>query len=372
MSAARLGGPIRYTREGRGVFHLPVARPWTWAVTHHDADILCFTEVGNEGRPHAVHLPEALLGCWVALYATREYNAAGAEWLRTARGLEAPAGDVLPAGCYVAVGRLAEVSTVGNDLARATAPGSWWWPPVAPCRGTVAWWLEEVQVFEPLEAAPAPALSLVDAELLPELRERARLARDGVWRPEVYPVPATLPVDIPVREEPPAPQRPPAHPRPVVDDMPVPPMLHVEQLGLFGDVGSVKSPAPAATPAPEARTKCRDERQRHSLPTCNEPWLISEAGIRGDWALPPAPSERQCAEHRELGEAAKRLRALLADGVWHTLAEVHTTVGPERVYRVTCWGGSPGPPDAHQVPVALRSDGQGGCWYAAWPGAPAC
>lgn len=367
MSAPRLGGPVRYTREGRGVFHLPVARPWTWAVTHHSADVLCLTEVGNDGRPHAVHPPEALLGCWVALYATREYEAAGAEWLRKAHGLEAPAGDVLPAGCYVAVGRLAEVSTVGNDLARATAPGSWWWPPGAPCRGTVAWWLEEVQVFEPLTAAPPPRLSLVDAELLPELRERARLARDGIWRPEVYPVPAALPVPAPAYEEPPAPDLLPSGPPPVVDDRPVPPMLHVEQLGLFGGARPVEPPAPAAE-TPKVRATCRDERQPYGLPACNEPWRFSEAGIRSDWTLPSAPPERQCAEHHELGNAAERLRALLADGAWHPLSEVHVTVGPQRVYRVTCWGGSPRPPDAHQVPVALRSDGQGGGWYAAWPG----
>lgn len=238
-----LGGPYRYTQQGRGIFHLPLARPWTWTLTHHGAEALFVTDGGadEDGPARTIHPPPALLGCWLAVYATREYDSAAVEWVRRAYGLEVPAGDVLPAGCYVAVGRLAEVSTTGNDLARALAPSSWWWPPGASCRGTVAWWLEEVTAFEPLPAAPGRRLAAVDAELLPELRERVRLARDGLWRPEVYPVPAALPLSTPARVEPPAPA-PPPRPPPVVDDRPVPPMLHVEQLGLFG--------TPAAPVAP--------------------------------------------------------------------------------------------------------------------------
>ncbi|WP_240360653.1 hypothetical protein [Pyxidicoccus caerfyrddinensis] len=339
MTCARLGGPYRYTREGRGVFHLPLARPWTWALTHHGMWSVFVQDVeparaGVPERRHSVLPPDAVLGCWLAIYATREYDAAAVEWLRKAHGLEAPAGDVLPAGCYVAVARLAEVSTVGND-SRAFGRDAWWWPCGVESRGTVAWWLEEVQVFEPLPAAPAQRLAPVDVGLLPELRERARLARNGIWRPEVYPVPAELPVVAPGREEPPAPPVPPARSPPVVDDRPVPPMLHVEQLGLFGMAATVDRPAPAAPPGPAPE------------------------------ALPPVLQDEPV---EDLRAVAEHLRALLADGDWHPLAEVHAAVGLERVYRVTCWGGSPRPPDAHQVPVALRGDGQGSCWYAAWPG----
>jgi len=344
MSCAPLGGPRRYTQKGRGVFHLPLARPWTWALTHHGMWSVFVADVeparaGVPARRHPLHPPEHLLGCWLAFYATREYDSEAVDWLRQAHGLEAPAGDVLPAGCYVAVARLAEVSTVGND-SRAFGRDAWWSPPGTPfCRGTVAWWLEEVQVFEPLQAAAVQRLAPVDPELLPELRERARLARDGLWRPEVYPMPAGLPVATPALEQPPAPAAPPPRRELPADDRPVPPMLHVEQLGLFGDAAPVAPPAPAPPHV---------ERVESAL------------------APPPASPE-------DLHDAAERLRALLADGTWHPMAEVHGLVGLKRVYRVTCWGGSSRTPDAHQVPVALRGDGQGGCWYAAWPvGARAC
>ncbi|WP_211193728.1 hypothetical protein [Pyxidicoccus fallax] len=282
MNNERLGGPYRYTRQGRGVFHLPLARPWTWTLTHHGAEALFITDGGvDEGEARIIHPPDALLGCWLALYATREYDTAAVEWMRRAYGLEAPGGDVLPADCYVAVGRLAEVATVSNDMARATAPESWWWPPGASCRRTVAWWLEEVTVFEPLHAPPSRRLALVDGELLPELRERVRLARDGLWRPEVYPVPAALPLPVLACEEPSVPA-PPHHPAPVVDDRPVPPMLHVEQLGLFGTSAPVEPPAAPPTPPQVQRVEAAP--------------------------LPNAPGEA-------LHSAAERLRALLLDRV---------------------------------------------------------
>ncbi|NTX58381.1 hypothetical protein, partial [Myxococcus sp. CA039A] len=197
MNVIPLAGPYRYTHAGTEVFHLPLVRPWTWALTHHGMWSVFVHDVeparqGVPERRHPLHPSPEVLGCWLAIYATRDYDAAGVAWLRKAHDLEAPAGDVLPAGAYVALARLAEVSTVGNDSRCTSDP--WWWHRGAPCRGTVAWWLEEVMVFEPLTAAPAPRLSRVDRELVPELRERVRLARDGVWRPELYAVPATLPV----------------------------------------------------------------------------------------------------------------------------------------------------------------------------------
>lgn len=115
-------------------------------------------------------------------------------------------------------------------------------------------------------------------------------------------------------------------------------MLQIEQLGLFGD--TPQAPPPALAPP--------------ALPA--------------DTLQPPLA----CAPKEDLNEAAARLRELLSGGTWHPLAEVHGALGPDRVYPVTCWGGSARAPDAHQVPVALRGDGQGGCWYAAWPGAPTC
>ncbi|NVJ05255.1 hypothetical protein HUW63_08395 [Myxococcus sp. AM001] len=237
MSGMPLGGPYRYRRAGRGVFHLPLERPWTWALTHHGmwSVFVADAEPARQGVPprrHPLHPPAELMGCWLAIYATRDYDADAVRWLREAHGLEAPAGDVLPAGAYVAVARLAEVSTVGND-SRAFGRDPWWAPKSAPyCRGTIAWWLEEIQALEPLPAAPAKRLSPVDPELMPELRERMRLARDGIWRPEVYAAPAPMPFPAPSCERAPAPAPP---PRPcVVDDRPVPPMLaNPVQFGLF-------------------------------------------------------------------------------------------------------------------------------------------
>ncbi|WP_255217019.1 hypothetical protein [Myxococcus sp. AM010] len=222
------------------MFHLPLERPWTWALTHHGmwSVFVADAEPARQGVPprrHPLHPPAELMGCWLAIYATRDYDADAVRWLREAHGLEAPAGDVLPAGAYVAVARLAEVSTVGND-SRAFGRDPWWAPRTAPyCRGTIAWWLEEIQALEPLPAAPAKRLSPVDPELMPELRERMRLACDGIWRPEVYAAPAPLPYPAPSRERPPAPAPPPAPSRPrVVDDRPVPPMLaNPVQFGLF-------------------------------------------------------------------------------------------------------------------------------------------
>ncbi|WNZ59861.1 hypothetical protein QEG98_28065 [Myxococcus sp. MxC21-1] len=197
--SAPLGGPYRYTREGRGVFHFPLARPWTWALTHHGMWSVFVADVeparqGVPARRHPLHPPAELMGCWLAIYATREYDAEAVRWLREAHGLEVPGGDVLPTDSYVAVARLAEVSTVGNDY-RAFGRDPWWAPRNAPfCRGTIAWWLEEIQYVEPLPSAPAKRLAPVDPGLVPELRERMRLARDKLWRPEAYAVPASLPV----------------------------------------------------------------------------------------------------------------------------------------------------------------------------------
>ncbi|WP_123784107.1 hypothetical protein [Corallococcus macrosporus] len=234
-----LGGPYRYTRAGRGVFHFPLERPWTWALTHHGmwSVFVADTEPARQGAParrHPLHPPRELMGCWLAIYATRDYEADAVRWLREAHGLEAPAGDVLPAGAYVAVARLAEVSTIGND-SRSFGRDPWWAPRGVGCRGTIAWWLEEIQPLEPLPAAPAKRLTPVDPELMPELRERMRLARDGIWRPEVYAAPAPVPFPAPSRKRAPAPAPPPS-PRPrVVDDRPVPPMLaNPVQFGLFG------------------------------------------------------------------------------------------------------------------------------------------
>ncbi|AEI66973.1 hypothetical protein [Corallococcus macrosporus] len=236
---APLGGPYRYTRAGRGVFHLPLERPWTWALTHHGmwSVFVADTEPARQGAParrHPLHPPRELMGCWLAIYATRDYDADAVRWLRDAHGLEAPAGDVLPAGAYVAVARLAEVSTIGND-SRSFGRDPWWAPRGVGCRGTIAWWLEEIQPLEPLVAAPAKRLTPVDPELMPELRERMRLARDGIWRPEVYAAPTPMPFPAPSRERAPIPAPPPRPSRPrVVDDRPVPPMLaNPVQFGLF-------------------------------------------------------------------------------------------------------------------------------------------
>ncbi|MFP2963356.1 hypothetical protein ACLEPN_37790, partial [Myxococcus sp. 1LA] len=212
---APLGGPYRYTREGRGVFHFPLARPWTWAITHHGMWSVFVTDEepprqGVPARRYPRHPPPELMGQWLAIYATRDYDADAVQWLRAAHGVEAPAGDVLPHGAYVAVARLAEVSTVGND-SRAFGRDPWWGPRGASCRGTIAWWLEEIQAIEPLPAHPASRLAPFDAGLLQELRERMSLARDGFWRPEVYAVPASIPVlSVPREAAPPSAPPPPA------------------------------------------------------------------------------------------------------------------------------------------------------------------
>jgi hypothetical protein len=103
---------------------------------------------------------------------------------------------------------------------------------------------------------------------------------------------------------------------------------HVEQLGLFGAEPAPALPAPVVAPV-----------------------------------VPPAPAHPV----DDLAVAAFRLRELLSDGAWHPMDEVHRVVGLGAFYRVSMWGGSLRPPEPHQVSVALRGDGQGGCWYARWP-----
>ncbi|WP_205522812.1 hypothetical protein [Myxococcus eversor] len=354
MNVIPMAGPYRYTHAGTEVFHLPLARPWTWALTHHGMWSVFVHDVeparqGVPERRHPLHPPPEVLGSWLAIYATRDYDAGAVAWLRKAHDLEAPAGDVLPAGAYVAMARLAEVSTVGNDSRCASDP--WWWHRGAPCRGTVAWWLEEVMVFEPLVAAPAPRLSRVDRELLPELRERVRLARDGVWHPEAYAVPAALPAISPEPVVPPAapvplpttPAAPPPRQELPADNSPVAPMGAVEQLGLFGEppprlVHAIARENPAPTPAPPPP------------------------------ALPPPDGPSS------LEEGAARIRALLGDGAWHDMTALLGAAGQDEagrtlLYRVTCPAGA-ATLLVHQVPVILRGDGQGGCWYAS-PGTPA-
>lgn len=219
MSPPRLGGPYRYTRAGQGVFHFPLARPWTWALTHQDLRCLFVEDAARALRKETAsferHPPQSLLGCWLAVYATPEYDAEAAGWMRRALGLVPPKPEALEANAYVAVGRLGEVSTTGNDSRCLT--DAWWWG-ASPCRGVVAWWLEEVEVFEPLAVPAGRFLSLLEADVLVDMRERVRLARDGVWRPPRFTPP------------------PPSLPRPaVVDDRPIPPMLETpEQFGLFG------------------------------------------------------------------------------------------------------------------------------------------
>ncbi|MCP3101484.1 hypothetical protein LZ198_21650 [Myxococcus sp. K15C18031901] len=234
VRSINFAGPYRYTSRGTGVFHFPLARPWTWALTHHGMWNVFVHDheparLGMPARRHPLHPPPELMGCWLAIYATREYDAEAVEWLRKGHGLEAPAASALPSRAYVAMARLAEVSTLGNDY-RSFGVDPWWKPAGASSRGTVAWWLEEIQVFEPLEAAEAQRLVPLDPELLPDLRERVRMARDGFWRPERYEVPPPVPAAPPPSAEPPRPTR-----RELpADDSPVPPMGPVEQLGLFG------------------------------------------------------------------------------------------------------------------------------------------
>jgi|GEM_PF-2358008 len=364
-------GPYRFTREGRSVFHLPLVRPWSWALTHHGMWSVFVTDeeparTGVPARRMPLHPPQGLLGHWLAIYATREYDADAVRWLRAAHGLEAPAGDVLPAGAYVAMARLAEVSTIGND-SRSFGSDPWWAPRGAPyCRGTIAWWLEEIVVFEPLPAPSAGRLTHVDAELLPELRERVRMARDGIWRPEVFAVPVALPLLTPEPEEPPAPSPLPAAPAPArhelpADDSPVAPMGAVEQLGLFGEV--LPRPAPAVareTPVP---------------PMAPEEKLTQGVGTQPSSAPKPTTSDSRPSFQepaQDLHAAASRVRELLARGE-ASMAEVMGAAGQDGagrtlLYRVTCLPGTT--PRAHQVPVVLRGDGQGGCWYVA-AGTPA-
>ncbi|WXH27274.1 hypothetical protein WA016_01188 [Myxococcus stipitatus] len=242
-------GAYRYTRRGMAVFHMPVARPWTWALTHHGMWSLFVADIepartGMPERRHPLHPPREVMGHWLAIYATSDYDADGVTWLQRAHGLEAPSSDTLPHGAYVAMARLAEVSTIGND-SRSFGNDPWWAPPKAPfCRGTIAWWLEELMVFEPLPAPPAQRLTLVDPELLPELRERVALARDGIWRPEVYAVPAPPP-----RQPPPPAQTHVLRRELPADDSPVSPMGDVVQLGLFGDSAPLASRTEAEQPA---------------------------------------------------------------------------------------------------------------------------
>jgi len=238
VRSLNFAGPYRYTSRGTGVFHFPLARPWTWALTHHGMwNVFVHDhEPARQGMParrHPLHPPPELMGCWLAIYATREYDADAVDWLRKGHGLEAPGAGVLPARAYVAMARLAEVSTLGNDY-RSFGVDPWWKPAGVSSRGTVAWWLEELQVFEPLEAPEAPRLAPLDPELLPELRERVRMARDGIWRPEQY-VLQRPPPPAPPQAPPPRPKATPAPRRELpADDSPVPPMGPVEQLGLFG------------------------------------------------------------------------------------------------------------------------------------------
>ncbi|WAM23784.1 hypothetical protein [Myxococcus sp. NMCA1] len=336
--SAPLGGSYRYTREGRGVFHFPLARPWTWALTHHGMWSVFVADVeparqGVPARRHPLHPPAELMGCWLAIYATREYDAEAVRWLRAAHGLEVPAGDVLPADSYVAVARLAEVSTVGNDY-RAFGRDPWWAPRNAPfCRGTIAWWLEEIQYVEPLPSAPAKRLAPVDPGLVPELRERMRLARDKLWRPEVYAVPASLPIPPPARVEEPVPAPPPQPPilpapppRAIIDDRPVPPMLaEPEQLGLFGEAPR-REESTTSTPlmqeAPPAEAVSEAATHQDVLDTLHQ--------LQPHCRTPPAV----------LMEGARRVRALLSDGKPHEWRELWAaaTIDPARgslAYRVT-------------------------------------
>jgi hypothetical protein len=346
-------GPYRFTRAGRDVYHMPLARPWSSALTHHGMWSLFVTDQeparqGVPGRRFPLHPPESVLGHWLAIYATAAYDADAVRWLREARGLDAPAGDVLPAESYVAMARLAEVSTIGND-SRSFGRDPWWAPAGSPyCRGTIAWWLEEMVVFEPLPAAQAGRLTYVDQELLPELRERVRLAKDRFWRPEVYPVPLALPLLAPEPAPPPAPPqhqvKPPRRELPA-NDAPVPPMGPVQQLGLFGE------PGPAT--APDARSSTESP-----TPPYASPAELLDA--RTPCGTPPSV----------LLAATARVLALLADGARHDFREVMAAAGDDLkgrnlYHRVTACPAEGGPLAPWKVPVTVAGDGQGRCWFTA-------
>lgn len=230
------------------LYHLPLLRPWTWALT--DAGLRCLfyveEEPARDGRPgkrHNLQPTSEVLGSWVAIYALPGYDATAPGWVERASGLVAPPAQALPGGCYVAVGRLTEVGTIANDprcYDRAWRGWDRWWAGAAPIRGIIAWWLEEVVVIEPMDYEPPPlhlprssrgeqGLFLVDGEALPELRERVRLARDGVWRHPMWkPPPAPV---VPV-------------PAPVVPEVvweSSPPLLAVEQLEIFSGASSPPS-----------------------------------------------------------------------------------------------------------------------------------
>ncbi|WP_426730266.1 hypothetical protein [Myxococcus faecalis] len=349
-------GPYRFTRAGRDVYHMPLARPWSWALTHHGMWSLFVTdqEPAHQGVPDRrfpLHPPESILGHWLAIYATAEYDGDAVQWLRKAHSLEAPAGDVLPAGSYVAMARLAEVSTIGND-SRSFGRDPWWSPAGSPyCRGTIAWWLEEMVVFEPLRAAQAGRLTYVDQELLPELRERVRLARDGIWRPDVYPVPLALPLLAPEPAPPPPPPAPPQHqvrqpPRRELpaNDSPVPPMGLVQQLGLFG--------APE-TPADTTRSSTEPTAPADAP-------LVEVLDVTTPCGTPPSL----------LMAAAARVRELLADGAPHDFRAVMAAAGNDLKgrplhYRVTACPVERGPLAPWKVLVTVTGDGQGRCWHTA-------
>ncbi|RJS19551.1 hypothetical protein DRW03_21195 [Corallococcus sp. H22C18031201] len=160
------------------------------------------------------------------------WDDAAPAWILRATGIVVPPREMLPTGVIVAVGRIWEDE--GLDCIAAKAD-RWWWPDGSEARGTIPWHIEECVAVEPLPAGEGRHLAALDPELLPELRSRYALARDGIWRPE----PAEVPHAIELVGPPPAPPVTEPPPEPVArvyDDTPIPPMAeHPEQLGLFGE-----------------------------------------------------------------------------------------------------------------------------------------
>lgn len=139
-------------------------QPWAWCICHSTKRI--------ENRTWS---PPYALGSFLAIHAGKTIDQEAIATLRS-YGIHVPAATKLERGAIVAVAMLDRVI---NETNIDSLPGDqklWW-------SGPVGWLLKDVVSIRPLACKGAQGLWEIQADVLPELRERWRIAR-GIPKPK--------------------------------------------------------------------------------------------------------------------------------------------------------------------------------------------